>query len=104
MNFKYVLSAFLAMIMLMPALQAEAASKQELNATVNEALDRLYQERPAARELGEKAKGILVFPSVVKGGLGTFGGAIGEGALVVDDNVIDYYRTISASFWLSGSN
>ena len=34
------------------------------------------------RELASKAKGILVFPSIVKAGIG-IGGSYGEGALII---------------------
>ncbi|HMK40157.1 MAG TPA: lipid-binding SYLF domain-containing protein [Methyloceanibacter sp.] len=51
----------------------------------------------SAQELGRKAAGALVFPSVVKAGLG-FGGAYGEGVLIVHGNPAGYYNIVSASF------
>ncbi|KEI72319.1 YSC84-related protein [Endozoicomonas elysicola] len=95
---RFLLSALLTTIMMFPVMPVEAASKKELDATVNEALEKLYKERPAAKELGEQAEGILVFPSVKKGGLGAIGGGYGEGALLIDGNTRDYYRTVSASY------
>ena len=50
-----------------------------------------------ARELANKAVGILVFPSVVKAGFG-IGGEYGEGILIVDQRPAGYYNMISASF------
>ena len=91
-----ILSAFLVLAMAFPMMSAHAASKEELNAEVRATLKKLYQERPAAKELGAKAKGILVFPTVVKGGIG-IGGEFGDGALLVNNRIIAYYRTISAS-------
>jgi uncharacterized membrane protein AbrB (regulator of aidB expression) len=41
---------------------AQAASGAEIDRDVKTALKKLYAESPAARTLGEKAKGILVFP------------------------------------------
>jgi len=42
------------------------------------------------------AKGVLVFPNVVKAGFG-IGGEYGTGALLVDGKTADYYRTTAAS-------
>ena len=53
------------------------ASKAEIDAEIKAALDELYKTTPAAKELASKAKGILVFPSIVKAGL-VIGGAYGE--------------------------
>ena len=52
---------------------------------------------PGARELATKAAGILVFPSVVKAGIG-IGGEYGEGILLNQQRVEGYYNLISASF------
>jgi lipid-binding SYLF domain-containing protein len=61
-----------------------------------EALDTLYKQSSAAKDLGAKAAGILVFPSVVKGGIG-IGGEYGEGALLVHGKTAGYYNTASGS-------
>jgi len=42
---------------------------------------------------------VLVFPSVVKAGIG-LGGEYGEGALLIDGKTADYYSTASASIGL----
>lgn len=47
---------------------AGAASAGEINKRVTRALSRLYATTPSARAMDEKAKGILAFPKVVKGG------------------------------------
>ena len=46
-----------------------------------------------------KAKGILVFPSIVKGGL-VVGGQYGDGALLKNDKVVGYYNTVAGSYGL----
>ena len=46
-----------------------------------------------------QAVGYLVFPRVIKVGLG-FGAETGEGALIVGGQTIDYYRTTAGSFGL----
>jgi len=76
-----------------------AASKGEIDRGVERALDDLYDSAPGARELGKNAKGILVFPKVVKGGF-IFGGQYGEGALIKNGNTAGYYNTLAASWGL----
>ena len=49
------------------------------------------------RELIENAAAVLVFPNVLKAGIG-IGGEYGEGVLLVRGRPVDYYNTISASF------
>lgn len=74
----------------------QAASKEEIDATVDEALTQFYEESPAGRNLAGRAAGMLVFPRVVKVGIG-IGGEYGEGALIVGGSKVDYYNTASAS-------
>src|SRR5262245_47125861 len=76
--------------------EARAASAYEINAGVDETLDRLFYNIRGAEELAHKAYGILVFPSVVKAGFGV-GGEYGEGALRVRGRTVGYYNTLSAS-------
>ena len=45
-----------------------AASKQELDADVRQATQELYKTSSAAKELAGRAAGMLVFPSIIKGG------------------------------------
>jgi lipid-binding SYLF domain-containing protein len=78
---------------------AAAASAVEIDAAVDAALVRLYEDVPAAKDLAKKAKGILVFPSVVKAGFGV-GGEYGEGALRVGGRSVGYYNTAAASIGL----
>ena len=93
-------SVLVAVMLLIPIQtvvpSASAASKTEIDAKVREAMTRLYQESTAARELAQKANGILVFPSVYKAGIG-IGGEYGEGALLVNNKIVDYYNTVAAS-------
>jgi lipid-binding SYLF domain-containing protein len=78
------------------ARSAAAASAVEIDAEVDAALVRFYQQVPAAKDLASKAKGILIFPSVVKAGFGV-GGEYGEGALRVGGASVGYYNTAVAS-------
>ena len=76
---------------------SKAASAREIDGRVHETLDRFFYKIGGARELANKAVGLLVFPSVVKAGFG-IGGEYGEGALLVRGRTVDYYNTVSASF------
>lgn len=75
---------------------AQAASAAEIDAKVNSTLDRFYKKVGGAKELSTKSRGILVFPSVIKAGIG-IGGEYGEGALRIKGNTVDYYNTAAAS-------
>jgi lipid-binding SYLF domain-containing protein len=74
----------------------KAGGAGEINAAVNATLDRFYRRIPGARELGARAAGMLVFPTVIKAGMG-FGGEYGEGAMRVGGRTVGYYNTIAAS-------
>src|SRR5262245_21897959 len=76
---------------------AEAASAAQINADANATLQSFVAQNPSARELGRKAAGVLVFPSVIKAGLG-IGGEYGEGVLIIRQEPAGYYNIISASF------
>jgi len=90
--------AFAAFALLAPQ-AAVAASASELNRESRAALKTLVDKTPAARALEKKAKGILVFPSIVKAGL-IVGGQFGEGVLYKRGNVAGYYNTAGASYGL----
>ncbi len=76
-----------------------ADSKEEIDAFVEEALANFYEVTPAGKKLSQRAKGILVFPSVIKAGL-VFGGEYGEGKLIVNGKTEGYYNVAAASFGL----
>lgn len=88
------LLCLLAIVVAAPA--ARAASAGEIEAGVNATLERFYRNIGGARELAQKAVGVLVFPSVVKAGFG-IGGEYGEGALRIRGRTVDYYNMVSAS-------
>ncbi|MEM1435510.1 MAG: YSC84-related protein [Pseudomonadota bacterium] len=78
---------------------ATAASKTEIDAEIRASLGKLYEEYPEARELVAQAKGLLVFPQVLKAGF-ILGGEFGEGALLLGGRPVQYYRTTGLSFGL----
>ena len=78
---------------------ARAGSAEEMNQDVKSALKKLYAESTTAKTLGEKAKGILVFPAIAKGGF-LVGGQYGEGALLKGGETAGYYNTVQLSYGL----
>jgi lipid-binding SYLF domain-containing protein len=75
----------------------DAGTAGEINAGVNATLDRLYRQIPGTHALAARAAGVLVFPTVIKAGMGV-GGEYGEGAMRVAGKTVAYYNTISGSF------
>jgi len=78
---------------------AHADSKEVIDAKVREAKTRFAEHTSAGAELAAKAKGVLVFPSVIKAGFGV-GGEFGEGALQVGGATVGYYNIAAASIGL----
>jgi lipid-binding SYLF domain-containing protein len=78
---------------------AQAATAKEIDVSVDVALERFHKEINGGKEFLASAKGVLVFPSVVKAALGV-GGEFGEGALRIGGKTVDYYNTAAASFGL----
>lgn len=67
-----------------------------LRADARAALDSLYRQTPSAKLLGDKAKGVLVFPNVVKAGF-IVGAQYGDGVLMKGGKVTGYYNTVAGS-------
>ncbi len=90
--------AFLVLIVAIAGFagDAVAATKAEIDAGVRDALKQFHKEVGVAKELSGKAKGMLVFPSVIKAGIG-IGGEYGEGALRIGGKTSGYYSTAAAS-------
>jgi lipid-binding SYLF domain-containing protein len=78
---------------------ASAASAAEIDRAATTALNHLYKTTPAARTLAKRARGVLVFPNIVKAGF-VFGGQIGDGALRKGGRTAGYYKTTGASWGL----
>jgi len=77
-----------------------AATKAEIDERVHGTMQQFYKLNPAHRELVGRAKGVLVFPHITKGGVGV-GGQFGEGALRIDGKNVSYYSITSASVGLT---
>ncbi|MFQ5644380.1 MAG: YSC84-related protein [Thiogranum sp.] len=74
-----------------------AASAGEIDIRVDGALEEFKKEVTGGAEFLNRAKAYLVFPDVIKAGLG-LGGEYGEGALRVGGKSEQYYNIASASF------
>jgi len=61
------------------------------------ALKKLYSTTPAAKVLAEKAKGILVFPTIVKAGF-MVGAHYGDGVLIQNGQVTGHYNSLAGSY------
>ncbi|HYB51484.1 MAG TPA: YSC84-related protein [Burkholderiaceae bacterium] len=94
-----LLAPLLAVALICAVVPATAASREEIDAQVREALQSLFRDNPSARELADKASGMLVFPNIIKAGLG-IGGEFGEGELLVGEHTVAYYNIASASIGL----
>jgi lipid-binding SYLF domain-containing protein len=79
--------------------QAQAFSRSGLADRGRAALDQLYAAEPNTRFLGRRARAVLIFPSIIKGGL-IWGGESGNGVLLVGGRPQGYYNTSAASFGL----
>jgi len=78
---------------------AQAASAAAIDADVDAALMKLYEEQPVAKMLSNKAVAILVFPNMVKAGF-LVGAQYGQGALLKNGKTTGYYNSVAASYGL----
>jgi lipid-binding SYLF domain-containing protein len=78
---------------------ADAATAREIDVSVDVALENFEKDVAGSKQFMASAKGLLVFPKVIKAGVG-FGGEYGEGALRIGGKTVDYYNTLAASFGL----
>jgi lipid-binding SYLF domain-containing protein len=76
-----------------------AATAKAIDRDAGEALDQLYERNPVAKDIAKKARGILIFPNIVKAGL-ILGGSYGEGVLKQGGKTVAYYNSVSASYGL----
>ncbi len=72
------------------------SSAYEINTRVDAQLKRFVKEVGAGEEFLGSAKAVLVFPRVIKAGIG-IGGEYGEGALRIDGETVQFYSTAAGS-------
>ena len=79
--------------------KAQAETAKELRVRSEKALHHLYSNNHKAREIGDKAVAILVFPTVYKAGF-MVGAQTGNGVLFRNGKAASYYNTTAASYGL----
>jgi lipid-binding SYLF domain-containing protein len=72
-----------------------SASASDISRDSNAALQQLYANNPEARQLAKRAKGILVFPSIVKAGF-VVGAQYGSGGTLFQNGTATGYYNIAA--------
>jgi lipid-binding SYLF domain-containing protein len=101
MKFRNVIAATgVAVVAVLFSSVSLGATKAQIDERVHAALHQFYQLNPNNEALAHRAKGVLVFPRVTKGGAG-IAGQFGEGALRVDGQNVSYYSLSSASVGLT---
>ncbi len=97
---KVILAVFLTLILgVLPARTSYAATAEEINASVDASLARFEKQVKGAKEFLKAAKGVLVIPKVIQGGI-IVGGQYGEGALRIGGKTVDYYSVAAGSLGL----
>jgi lipid-binding SYLF domain-containing protein len=100
MNYRsFAVAASFAVACIAVTPPAAAATAAELTREAQAALNSLYAKNAGAKAIGKDAVAVLVFPSVVKAGLGV-GGQFGEGVLFRGGKTTAYYNTAGASVGL----
>jgi lipid-binding SYLF domain-containing protein len=96
LNHRFFISIVLPFFVLAGTSPAMSKSAGDINIEVSAALKRFKTEVPGGKQFLNRARGVLVFPSVIKAGFG-IGGEYGEGALQIKGKTVDYYNTAAAS-------
>jgi lipid-binding SYLF domain-containing protein len=84
---------------LMPSIPVQAESAEVINAKVTDTISTFKEDVNGADVILAQASGYLVFPRVIKIGIG-IGGETGEGVLRIGGRNVAYYRTMAGSFGL----
>ena len=90
---------FLSIFILFFTADINAKSTAEIDASIESAIERFTNEIQGGQIYLDGARGILVIPKMIKAGL-VLGVEYGEGALVVDNIKVQYYRAFSGSLGL----
>ena len=98
---KYFMKSFgfLSIFILFFTADINAKSSAEIDASIESAIERFTNEIQGGQTYLDGARGILVIPKMIKAGL-VLGVEYGEGALVVDNIKVQYYRAFSGSLGL----
>ncbi len=94
---RLVVLVAVGLVAVSPALASERA--RAIDARVDAALSELRATVPGAGDALDQARGVLVMPQVFRGGF-IVGATMGEGALRVGGQTVDYYTIAGASMGL----
>jgi len=93
------LVASLAVTIAVTGAASSSPTSSDLDRDAKQALEKLYRSEELAERLGRDAKGILVFPEIVKAAL-VVGGSYGKGVLLRKGKVNRYYNSVAGSWGL----
>jgi lipid-binding SYLF domain-containing protein len=79
--------------------QTASTGAAQIDREVDVALAELFKTTPSARELATHAKGILVFPNILKAGF-IAGAQYGKGAMRKGGRTSGYYNIVAGSYGL----
>jgi lipid-binding SYLF domain-containing protein len=102
---RYTIIALLLSLVLGLSLQPSVASAgqsaeaAQIDREADAALKKLLEDTPEAEMFRKDSKGILIFPSIVKGGF-IVGAHYGKGALKRNGRTVGYYSSVAASYGL----
>jgi len=106
MNKRHFLAAFMSVLVFAagctttgPGSSDPATRRQNIDSGVDNALANLYRQDPGSQQLVSRARGVLVFPSVLEAGF-IVGAWQGDGALRKGGKTVSYHRTTGGSFGL----
>lgn len=88
---------WLATLIILDSVSVFAASAREIDSESTRALNSIIRKDAGAAALAKKAKAILIFPKIVKGGF-IVAGQYGDGALRKRGKTAAYYRSLAASY------
>jgi len=98
-KFSIVLGLMLLAVLLFAGQSFAKMSAEEVDASVDAAMERFYKQVKDAAEVVQQAKGLLILPNVKKGAL-IVGGEYGQGALRIGGKTVEYYSMMSGSIGL----
>ncbi len=77
-----------------------SGNPEAIDNQVQATLEDMFQNYPDTQDLAAKSTGMLVMPLITKIGLVFPGGSFGQGALIINSTVVDYYSAASGSIGL----
>jgi len=95
-NIMYLAVFAVFVVVFVSAQPSLGITAKELDASADAAMDRFNTHVKDAKEVVQRAEGLLILPNVKKGAL-IVGGEYGRGAMRIGGKTVDYYSMISGS-------